>query len=1057
MAYDSLKSLVRQYINTNAENEITGQILQNVLITMIDELGAEYSIEGIATPTTNPGSLSGKAMYFASQAGTYTYFDGATLPLGIHLLVYNGTSWSHQTFFAVDATPTSGSSNFISSGAVFDAFKNDGGAYDVSVHFPTGGVNGGNTYDLADAIAKVPSNMRKGGMSIKFVQSSDNYYVRYNLLADSFTTDTTKWAIDNAGVYVENPEFIGVITDKNDKILFAIEKDGNVIFGCGVPKQVIDYVNSKIESLSLDEYEDIVAFLGELINNDKTLADLLDEKVDKEEGKALSTNDYDNTAKELVDMNSLISNPEFLEIKLDKYGKLLEAIKNNGTKVFPAGVDVGSATVKSIYNPEFIDVELDNNGKILFAIKTDGSIYFGAGVPQQIIDYIQQKIDELSLDEYNDIVTFLGDLINDSTLQDLLDKKVDGDYISNPEFVIAFVDENDKLLFAIKKDGDFYFEAGVPTQIQELLNTFKATLPSFENIQIQKSSFINSELDTVNNAISIPILSDTLTLINVSDETELNAAINSYSTNSIYVKLTQDIFLSGQKSITGSNKELVIDGNGHTIYQKQQDIVISGYENGMPYTNMAFNINTGCVSDGKLYKFKKTKYYEAVGRITDDNGNTFDELNDGTEAGERRFELPDELSNLQILSTDNVYINLSCWFVTYTCKVTKIENGYLYFDYGGGYNIDGDYYFGKKYTTFCFINLHPISNSLYHRNGKLYLPFSGNSFTCLDVTAFNMTDNEGIVKFINCKFKGISNACIHSKRTKVILDSCEFEGYRHYCIETTSYNNIWDNTETAEPPLRKSEIHIQSCIFKNMENGAVNSEIETICTVNDSIFTYLGESRSNKSAIAAKGIYSIKNNNFLNNGSIGISIGIVSMNTYHECRGIVENNIIELDSKYNEIAKYLTMDNGAIYIATNNDDTIVRYNRIINHSGRYANRGIFCDDGAYNIKIYSNIIDNAKGRSIEARYATGRPTAGQTDNINKIIAQNIVSGSILIEGRNMPNNGCCLGYNIYTSFPLNYVYKDVQSIETQIYGSNTYIVNGQCKSNYSLDVWRLQY
>lgn len=208
MAYDSLKSLVRQYINTNAENEITGQILQNVLITMIDELGSEYSIEGIATPTTNPGSPSGKAMYFASQSGTYTYFDGATLPLGIHLLVYNGTSWSHQTFFAVDATPTSGSSNFISSGAVFDAFKNDGGAYDVSVHFPTGGVNGGNTYTLDSAIAKVPSNMRKGGMSIKFVQSSDNNYIQARLMADSFTTDITKWQVVEEKPKASSPNLV---------------------------------------------------------------------------------------------------------------------------------------------------------------------------------------------------------------------------------------------------------------------------------------------------------------------------------------------------------------------------------------------------------------------------------------------------------------------------------------------------------------------------------------------------------------------------------------------------------------------------------------------------------------------------------------------------------------------------------------------------------------------------------------------------------------------------------------------------------------------------------
>ena len=47
--HDSLKSLVRQYIKTNGQNEITGQILQNVLIAMIDELGITID----PTPTKN--------------------------------------------------------------------------------------------------------------------------------------------------------------------------------------------------------------------------------------------------------------------------------------------------------------------------------------------------------------------------------------------------------------------------------------------------------------------------------------------------------------------------------------------------------------------------------------------------------------------------------------------------------------------------------------------------------------------------------------------------------------------------------------------------------------------------------------------------------------------------------------------------------------------------------------------------------------------------------------------------------------------------------------------
>ena len=45
------------------------------------------------------------------------------------------------------------------------------------------GVDGGN----------VPSEIRRGGISVKFVQSFDNNYIQARLMANSFTTDVTKW------------------------------------------------------------------------------------------------------------------------------------------------------------------------------------------------------------------------------------------------------------------------------------------------------------------------------------------------------------------------------------------------------------------------------------------------------------------------------------------------------------------------------------------------------------------------------------------------------------------------------------------------------------------------------------------------------------------------------------------------------------------------------------------------------------------------------------------------------------------------------------------------
>lgn len=90
--YETLKSAIQQVVKTNGNNEITGALLQQSLLAMINSLGAGYQFIGIATPTTNPGEPDQKVFYIASTAGTYLYFDGIVLTDGeIAILKYNET------------------------------------------------------------------------------------------------------------------------------------------------------------------------------------------------------------------------------------------------------------------------------------------------------------------------------------------------------------------------------------------------------------------------------------------------------------------------------------------------------------------------------------------------------------------------------------------------------------------------------------------------------------------------------------------------------------------------------------------------------------------------------------------------------------------------------------------------------------------------------------------------------------------------------------------------------------------------------------------------------
>lgn len=91
MNYETLKAAIVDVIKQNGNEEITGDLLQQTLVAMVNSLGAGYQFMGVATPSTNPGTPDQKVFYLASQAGTYISFDNVTVGSEICALRYNGT------------------------------------------------------------------------------------------------------------------------------------------------------------------------------------------------------------------------------------------------------------------------------------------------------------------------------------------------------------------------------------------------------------------------------------------------------------------------------------------------------------------------------------------------------------------------------------------------------------------------------------------------------------------------------------------------------------------------------------------------------------------------------------------------------------------------------------------------------------------------------------------------------------------------------------------------------------------------------------------------------
>lgn len=95
MNYTNLKKAINAVIKTNGNQEITGQVLQNVLNTLITTMGANSTFAGVATPTTtaiNP-LPDGNVFYITKGTGLFASFN-VTIPAGKVCLISNSaTGW----------------------------------------------------------------------------------------------------------------------------------------------------------------------------------------------------------------------------------------------------------------------------------------------------------------------------------------------------------------------------------------------------------------------------------------------------------------------------------------------------------------------------------------------------------------------------------------------------------------------------------------------------------------------------------------------------------------------------------------------------------------------------------------------------------------------------------------------------------------------------------------------------------------------------------------------------------------------------------------------------
>lgn len=91
-----LKAAIAESIKNNSNQEITGQVLQNVLNNIVSSVGENSTFAGIATPTTNPGVPDGNVFYLATEVGTYSNFNGIEIADGEVVILEWRERWTKK-------------------------------------------------------------------------------------------------------------------------------------------------------------------------------------------------------------------------------------------------------------------------------------------------------------------------------------------------------------------------------------------------------------------------------------------------------------------------------------------------------------------------------------------------------------------------------------------------------------------------------------------------------------------------------------------------------------------------------------------------------------------------------------------------------------------------------------------------------------------------------------------------------------------------------------------------------------------------------------------------
>ena len=157
-------------------------------------------VTNVVTVTSLPASGNVNTLYRVAGTNTYSEYG------------WDGTQFVKldEKEYGIDDEPTAESDNLVKSGGVSEELAL-GAVYNVSAKNPTAGPNNNGTWESFSALLSdpnlnstlIPTSIRKGGMSVKFV-NTDGKYEQWRYM-DTSTSNTSFVHVDNWQGVVESP------------------------------------------------------------------------------------------------------------------------------------------------------------------------------------------------------------------------------------------------------------------------------------------------------------------------------------------------------------------------------------------------------------------------------------------------------------------------------------------------------------------------------------------------------------------------------------------------------------------------------------------------------------------------------------------------------------------------------------------------------------------------------------------------------------------------------------------------------------------------------------